>query len=130
MHPFWRAPRLPTPDGARAFASLTPVKEKELIIVGPSLENESFHHAVADALEGYVRELGVASCNVAFYVPPLVPTEEYWSGFPVVVHLVDRGDPSNRTSDIGAMGLEGYAPRTPGRTKALQQVLFPYAEAP
>jgi len=96
---------LPAPDGVRAFASLTPVKEKELILIGPSLEDESFHHAVAAALEGYVHELGVTTFNAAFCLPPLAPTEEDWSGFPVVVHLVDRGDPSNRTSDMGAMEL-------------------------
>ena len=96
---------LPTLDGVRAFASLTPVKEKELVLVGPSLDSEALCRAVAAALEGYVRRLGVATFNAAFYVPPLAPTPEDWSGFPVVVHLVDRGDPSNRTSDMGAMEL-------------------------
>ena len=96
---------LPAPDGVRAFASLTPVKEKELILVGPTLEAEPLRHAVAAALKGYVRELGVTTFNAAFYVPPLAPAPEDWSGFPVVVHIVDRGDPSNRTSDMGAMEL-------------------------
>ena len=96
---------LPATDGVRAFASLTPVKEKELVLVGTSLEDERLHRAVAAALEGYVRELGVTTFNAAFYMPPLAPTPEDWSGFPVVVHLVDRGDPSNRTSDLGAMEL-------------------------
>jgi hypothetical protein len=96
---------LPALDGIRAFASLAPVKEKELVLVGPSLEAEALRHAVAAALESYVRELGVTTFNAAFYVPPLAPVPEDWSGFPVVVHLVDRGDPSNRTSDMGAMEL-------------------------
>jgi hypothetical protein len=30
---------------------------------------------------------------------------------------------------IKAMRLKGYAPRSPGRPKALQQALFRYAEA-
>jgi hypothetical protein len=96
---------LPAPDGVRAFASLTPVKEKELVLVGPSPEAEPLRHAVAAALEGYVRELGVTTFNAAFYLPPLALSPEDWSGFPVVVHIVDRGDPSNRTSDMGAMEL-------------------------
>ncbi|MDQ4105872.1 MAG: hypothetical protein M3157_01685 [Actinomycetota bacterium] len=94
----------PCPDGVRGFASLTPVKEKELLFVG-DLEDEALHRAVAIALERYVRDLGVSSFNVAFYTPPLAPGREDWSGFPTVVHLVDRGDPANRTSDMGAMEL-------------------------
>ena len=46
---------------------------------------------------------GARAFNVAFYMPPLTKALEDWSGFPVVVHLVDRGDPANHTSDIGAM---------------------------
>jgi len=53
----------------------------------------------------YVGDLGVSSFNVAFYLPPALPTEEDWSSFPVVIHVLDRGDPANRTSDIGAMEL-------------------------
>jgi len=49
--------------------------------------------------------LGVSSFNVAFYLPPLASTEEDWSSFPVVVHVVDRGNLASRTSDMGAMEL-------------------------
>ena len=96
---------IPAPEGVRAFASLTPVKEKEVVILGPDLRDEALRRTVAKALRGYVETLGVGSFNVAFYLPPLSGAEEDWSGFPVVVHLVDRGDPSNRTSDVGAMEL-------------------------
>src|SRR5918997_1728042 len=92
-------------EGVRAFASLTPVKEKELVVVGRSPEDEALHRAVGALLRGYVDHLGVRAFNVAFYMPPLAATEEDWSGFPTVVYLVDRGEPANRTSDIGAMEL-------------------------
>ena len=95
---------IPAPEGIRAFASLTPVKEKEIVILGSSLGDEALQRAVAGALKSYVEKLGVSTFNVAFYLPP-TGAEEDWSGFPVVMHLVDRGDPSNRTSDIGAMEL-------------------------
>ena len=91
--------------GVRAFASLTPVKEKELVVVGRGPEDEALHRAVGALLQGYVVDLGVRAFNVAFYMPPLGPTEEDWSDFPTVVYIVDRGDPANRTSDIGAMEL-------------------------
>ena len=38
-------------------------------------------------------------------MPPVAEVEEDWSGFPTVVRIVDRGDPANRTSDMGAMEL-------------------------
>ena len=96
---------VPTEDGVRAFASLTPVKEKELVVIGNSPEDVSLPRAVGALLRGYVEALGVRAFNAAFYMPPFAPTDEDWSGFPTVVHLVDRGSPVNRTSDIGAMEL-------------------------
>lgn len=92
-------------EDARAFASLTPVKEKELVVIGGDPADESLSRAVGTLLEQYVKHLGVRAFNVAFYMPPFTETLEDWSGFPTVVHLVDRGDPANHTSDIGAMEL-------------------------
>src|SRR5215207_2430725 len=96
---------VPTASGVRAFASLSPIKEKELIVLGQSPEDENLRRTVGALLQGYIHSLGVRAFNVAFYMPPLAPTREDWSGFPTVVHLVDRGSPANRTSDIGAMEL-------------------------
>jgi hypothetical protein len=96
---------VPTEDGVRAFASLSPVKEKELVVIGGRPEDERLRRTVGALLRGYVEALGVRAFNVAFYMPPLASADEDWSGFPTVVHLVDRGSPANRTSDIGAMEL-------------------------
>jgi len=96
---------VPAEDGVRAFASLSPVKEKEIVVIGQSPEDGSLSRTVGALLRDYVEALGVRAFNVAFYMPPLVPADEDWSGFPTVVHLVDRGSPANRTSDIGAMEL-------------------------
>jgi len=38
-------------------------------------------------------------------MPPLGPTDPAWEGFPVLVHLVDRGSPEAKTVDVGAMEL-------------------------
>src|SRR5215217_4285117 len=92
-------------EGVHAFASLSPVKEKELVVIGSEPGDESLSHAVGALLQGYVEDLVVRAFNVAFYMPPLGSTQEDWSDFPTVVYIVDRGDPSNRTSDIGAMEL-------------------------
>jgi hypothetical protein len=91
--------------GARAFASLSPIKEKELVVIGAGQGDASLSRAVGALLKGYVWDLGVRAFNVAFYMPPLGPAQEDWSDFPTTVYIVDRGDPANRTSDIGAMEL-------------------------
>ena len=96
---------IPAEGGVRAFASLTPIKEKELVVIGADPEDEDLHRTVGALLRSFVRDLGARAFNVAFYMPPLGPAEEDWSGFPTLVHIVDRGDPANRTSDIGAMEL-------------------------
>jgi hypothetical protein len=96
---------VPAEGGVRAFASLTPVKEKELAVIGADPGDAALHRTVGALLRAFVRDLGARAFNVAFYMPPLAPAGEDWSGFPTVVHVVDRGDPANRTSDIGAMEL-------------------------
>ena len=91
-------------SGVRVLASLTPVKEKETLILAPE-----FGPALADALYGALAvfrdALGVRSFNVGALLPPLAPTPESWDGFPVVARVVDRGPLASRTSDIGAMEL-------------------------
>jgi len=51
--------------------------------------------------------LGVTSFNLGLVTPPLAETEESWEGFPVIVRVVDRGDPKSQASDVG--GIEIYA---------------------
>jgi hypothetical protein len=93
-----------SPSNVRGFASLTPAKEKEVVLFGSDL-GEHLRGFLAGVLLRYTRDLGVSSFNVAFYLRPSAHTEEDWSSFPVVIHVVDRGDAANRTSDIGAMEL-------------------------
>ncbi len=97
-------PPLGCSSDVRGFASLTPVKEKEVVLLGPDL-GEHLRRFLASVLVRYTRDLGVSSFNVAVYLRPSAPTVEDWSSFPVVIHVVDRGDVANRTSDIGAMEL-------------------------
>ena len=87
---------------------------------GPEPRRRNFRRSVGEALQCYVRDLGVKAFNVAFYMPP-VPADEEWSGFPTVVYLVDRGDPANRTSDLGAMELyaASWSPPTRFRSRKL-----------
>ncbi|HET9014421.1 MAG TPA: hypothetical protein VFN57_02420 [Thermomicrobiaceae bacterium] len=88
----------------RVMANLTPLKEKELVLTAPAVSDE-LAHVMYQTLRCLVEELNVVSFNLVVVQPPLAPTEEDWSDMPVVVRIVDRGDPLNRTSDFGAMEL-------------------------
>ena len=95
------------PDGVRVLASLTPIKEHEVLLLAPDTRHMTapLKDALYDVLACYRDRLGVTSFNVAIYQPPLAETEENWEDFPVVVRIVDRGDPTQRTADFGAMEL-------------------------
>jgi len=100
--------KIPPPPGSsphvRGFVNLAPIKEKEVVLLGPDLRRP-LRAFLADVLLRYVQTLGVSSFNVAFYLPPAAPTGEDWSSFPVMIQVVDRGEPANRTSDVGTMEL-------------------------
>ncbi|HEY6608182.1 MAG TPA: hypothetical protein VI277_03210 [Candidatus Limnocylindria bacterium] len=96
-------------EGVAIAASLTPVKEREMLVVGvPGMDERdpAFSAAVARALLGLRDRIGVSSFNLALWRPPLDHTDG-WEGFPPIVRIVDRGDPFQRPSDIGAMELYG-----------------------
>jgi hypothetical protein len=101
--------------GVVVLASLAPVKERELLIVGaPGMDERepAFAGAVARAAVAYRDELSVRAFNLALHRPPLDPDRvsgDGWDTIPPLVHLVDRGDPDSRSSDIGAMELYAAA---------------------
>jgi hypothetical protein len=103
---------------ARVIASLTPVKDKELLVVSPTrwVHNEDMFDAISAALHAYRKALGVQSFNLALFQRPLDVAEtthpmdgskgwEDWDGFPAVVRIVDRGDLRARAADVGCMEL-------------------------
>ena len=94
-----------TVDGARVFASLTPVKERELVVLGAPGANEGTIAAGVSHALAALRSVGVVAHDLALYLAPLAPDGMDWRRFPAIARLVDRGDPSNRTSDIGSMEL-------------------------
>lgn len=92
-------------DGeVNGFASITPIKEKEFIIItrdSPS-KNDSVKEAIYKVLRCYVDKLGVTSFNLVISCPAFgEPT------FPYIIQIVDRGSIFKPTADIGAMELYG-----------------------
>jgi hypothetical protein len=104
-----RALGLSTEIGSVArFASLTPVKEREIVFLAPAGDGLSrIIEPVAETLRVMIEHLGVRAFNVAIFGPPLGDVDERWAGFPLIVRLVDRGDPNSDASDIAAMELFG-----------------------
>lgn len=96
-------------DGVTLMANLTPRKERELVLIGSAGIDETdprFADALGRTVVAYRDRIGVQSFNLALWRPPLVRSED-WARIPPMVHLVDRGDPFSRPSDIGAMELYG-----------------------
>lgn len=93
----------------KVAAHLTPVKEREVIVIGqPGMDERDgeFTAAVARALVALRDRLGVRAFNLALWRPPL-GSPDGWEDVPPIVRVVDRGDPFARSSDIGAMELYG-----------------------
>ncbi|MGZ7210177.1 MAG: hypothetical protein ACXVHV_09885, partial [Methanobacterium sp.] len=86
------------------FASITPIKEKEIIIItrdNPA-ENESIKEMIFKILRCFIDELGVTSFNMVISCPAFGE-----SSFPYMIQIVDRGSIFKTTVDTGAMELYG-----------------------
>ena len=75
---------------------LTPVKEKEVFMIADDVARLA--DAISIVLEWY-KGIGVESFNLAILFPPL-GSKDF-----IIARLVDRGELSNRTCDIGCMEL-------------------------
>ncbi len=92
------------------LAALNPVKERELLVMGPpgmDERDEAFSGTVGDALVAYRDVVGVRSFNLAMHRAPLRDRAggDGWDDIGPMVHIVDRGSPGVRSSDIGSMEL-------------------------
>ncbi|KUG20180.1 MAG: hypothetical protein KO206_01570 [Methanomicrobiaceae archaeon] len=83
---------------ARVMAYLTPKKEREVFLIAP--KPADLAPAISETLLCY-RRMGVESFNAAIFMPPIGQDGTCYA------RIVDRGDLSSVTSDIG--GMELYA---------------------
>jgi hypothetical protein len=90
------------------FASLTPAKEREVVLLAPAKAGLlEIAAPLAQTLRVMLDGMGAQAFNVAVFRPPMGEVDERWAGFPLVARLVDRGDPGSDASDIAAMELFG-----------------------
>jgi len=119
----------PTAPNIRGFVSLTPAKDREVVLLSeapptleqlratdnqqqPEFDAEALHasltplwEATYHALRNLIDRQGVRSFNLAVYFPPFAPTPEPWDNWPVCVRMLDRGNPLSRLVNFGAMEL-------------------------
>lgn len=92
----------------KVIASLTPLKEKETLVIAKSrcLDDSdgrrSFRESVYNVLRCFIDDLGVHSFNLAVAMPSIKE-----NNFPYVARIVDRGSIFNPVADIGGMELYG-----------------------
>ena len=92
--------------GVRVLASLTPVKEREMVIMSPDV-GRPLAETAYEALACFRDRMGVESFNVALFTRPLGDEAEDWTTYPTVARIVDRGPLATVTCDIGGMELYG-----------------------
>jgi hypothetical protein len=112
---------------ATILPSLTPLKEKETIIISERLDDD-LKAAIALVLSIMIERLGVQSFNVALYQPPLSDTPECWDGFPHVARIVDRGSLQSKTADVAAMELFGQSIVTTDPYRLVEALRQPLAD--
>jgi len=105
---------------AHFFASITPVKEKEVVIVSsknPS-KDDSAKKTIFNILRCFIDILGVYSFNLSISCPPLDNEDKY----PYLIRIVDRGSFLNSTADIGGMELYGSSVAADDPYKVIKKI--------
>ncbi|MBM3234606.1 hypothetical protein FJZ19_05950 [Candidatus Pacearchaeota archaeon] len=77
-------------EKCRVIGSITPKKDKEVWILGKSLDE--LKQPTYDILRCLIENEGVLSFNLAIQMPPLDDLPD-WRGFPYIARIVDRGNP-------------------------------------
>jgi len=90
---------------ARTIVYLSPLKQKEVMVLGPTLD-DYFTGSIYSVLSCFRDRLQVKSFNLGIVFPPLGDVSG-WEGFPLIARMVDRGDTGDLSSDIGAMEFYG-----------------------
>ena len=91
-------------SGTRILVYLTPIKEKETLLLSTSLD-DSFKERVYEVLAYFRDRLHVTAFNLGIATPPLDGVPPDWKDFPVMARIVDRGYPWDGSSDFGTMEL-------------------------
>lgn len=99
-----------------AFANITPKKEKEMIVIGGTNDDDNhndFFDALYKTLAAMRNEMDVISYSLAIFFPEMEESKANNSHkcnaqkLPIIARIIDRGVPDSPRSDISAMELFG-----------------------
>lgn len=91
-------------DGVNLNVKITPIKEKEIMLTSDNFD-DNLANVLGTVLNTMKEKLGVFTFNVGIILKPMADTPEVWDHMPVIVRIVDRGNLSSKTADIGSMEL-------------------------
>ncbi len=93
-------------EGVKVFTNITPVKEKEITIISNETPSNSDQtkKVIFKCLRCLVDVLGLQSFNMSISCPAINGDD---GDIPYIIQIVDRGDLSKSTADIGGMELYG-----------------------
>jgi hypothetical protein len=105
----------------RGYASLTPVRTRELVLTSPTWSDE-LGYAAGEILRVLVDELGARSFNLGLSLPPFGADQQGWEDLPCCLRIVERGDPTRRRVDVGYMELFGSSVVSADPFEVAQQI--------
>eukprot|EP00760_Papus_ankaliazontas_P028843 PhM_4_TR4024/c0_g1_i1/m.47066 len=88
------------------MSSVTPIKERELIVVCASGADPSFARLLYIALRTMIDDVGTRAFSAGITFEPLMASHRE-SHYPAVARIVDRGPPTETRNDVGAMEFFG-----------------------
>jgi len=91
-------------NGADVFASLTPKKDKETLVVSNTLEG--LVEPLFKVLRCFIDKMDVFAFNMVVQMPALTE-KKGWQDFPYIGRVVDRGNPLKIGSDFAGMEIYG-----------------------
>jgi len=91
-------------DKSKILFSLTPIKEKETLIISKDLKDSV--RVAYKVLKTYQKKFNVTNFNLALYRKPFKNLDK-WENFPYIIRIVDRGNPETNSADMGAQELYG-----------------------
>lgn len=93
-------------QGVTVLPMITPPKANGVMLIAPNFHSQDQREVVAETVRTYRRDIALAY-NIVVTYPPLTAEGRFPEGFPTIMTLVDRGDPTKKTSDFGALEAAG-----------------------
>jgi hypothetical protein len=89
------------------LSHVCPIKERELIVIGPSATAPEFGELLAIGLMSLRDDIGTRAFSLAVTFEAIPDFSGWPINYPAIARVVDRGSPIDLRSDVGAMEFYG-----------------------